>query len=599
MRERPADRLLVPVGDEAHRWATRGRCACVLLVVHNVTSATRLLDVVPLFRDDLRVQLLATCTGSSPFQSGVAELLAEVGVPVLPWSQVPSVPVALAVSASLGGELHAIAGKLAVLSHGVGYNKTLAAPDTGHRTPDTGPPVFGLAPEWLLHDGRPVAEAMVLSHPEQLDRLRAACPPAAPTAVLGGDPCFDRILAARQHRDRYRRALGMRPGQRLVLLNSTWNPNSLFGDGGGEDLLPDLLPRLTEQLAVDEYRLAAVLHPNIWHGHGSGQVRLWLDRARRSGLTLVDPLHDWRQALIAADVVVGDFGSVTYYAAALGTPVLLGAAPLSALGADSPVAAFVRRAPRLDPLAPPGPQLDRVLAGHRPLPEPAELTSSAPGKAAELLRALFYRLIGLPEPERAALLDPLRLPPLRTADVTAPLRVLTEVHGDEVRVRRFADPREQPDGPGAAHLAVAEDALDPGVLSLADLIYRHGPPHDPRLGTPVQWAGEVLARYPGCTLAAYLADTGRCTARHRDGTVYRWSAAGPSGTPGPAGTDPAAQASALLARLGTGQPLGPDGRLTVRTGPTDSTSTTGPTSTTDRTGTARLRITQVSPGPAR
>ncbi|MEU6173172.1 hypothetical protein ABZ832_14755, partial [Streptantibioticus parmotrematis] len=118
--------LRVPVGDEAVRWATRGLCRRVLFVVHNVTSATRLLDVLPLFRDDFRVQLLATCTGSSPFQGGVGELLAAVGVPVLPWEQALDTPVDLAISASLGGQLHALRGKLAVLSHGIGYNKRLA-----------------------------------------------------------------------------------------------------------------------------------------------------------------------------------------------------------------------------------------------------------------------------------------------------------------------------------------------------------------------------------------------------------------------------------------------------------------------------------------
>ncbi|MBC3843392.1 hypothetical protein GXW82_33745 [Streptacidiphilus sp. 4-A2] len=54
--------------------------------MHNVTSATRLMDVLPLFRDDLRVQLLTTWTESSPFDDGVAELLARMGLPVLPWA---------------------------------------------------------------------------------------------------------------------------------------------------------------------------------------------------------------------------------------------------------------------------------------------------------------------------------------------------------------------------------------------------------------------------------------------------------------------------------------------------------------------------------
>ncbi|MFD4223997.1 hypothetical protein ACFWRE_31250, partial [Streptomyces fimicarius] len=119
--------IRVPVGDDAARWATRVRCRRVLLVVHNVTSATRLLDVLPLFHDDLGIQLLATCTGSSAFRSGIADLLADTGVPVLPWEQALATPVDLAISASFGGELHAIQGPLAILSHGIGYTKRLAA----------------------------------------------------------------------------------------------------------------------------------------------------------------------------------------------------------------------------------------------------------------------------------------------------------------------------------------------------------------------------------------------------------------------------------------------------------------------------------------
>ncbi|WP_370468447.1 hypothetical protein [Streptacidiphilus sp. P02-A3a] len=206
----------------------------MLIVVHNVTSATRLLDVVPLFRDDLRVQLLVTWTGSSAFDDGVAELITRIGLPVLPWEQALETPVDLAVSASFGGQLDLISGKLAILSHGVGYNKRLGTPDAGRRTPDAGrrtpdagrrtpdagrrtpdagrrTPVFGLSREWLLADGTPVADSLVLSHPEQFERLKAACPEAAPTAVLGGDPCFDRMLAARPYRDRFRRALEWAP----------------------------------------------------------------------------------------------------------------------------------------------------------------------------------------------------------------------------------------------------------------------------------------------------------------------------------------------------------------------------------------------------
>ncbi|UQA95356.1 hypothetical protein [Streptomyces halobius] len=439
-----------------------------------------------------------------------------------------------------------------------------------------------MSPEWLLADGTPVAEAMVLSHPEQLERLRAACPQAAPTAVLAGDPCFDRMLAARRHRHRFRRALGIRDGQRLLLLNSTWNPESLFGDGGAADPLPSLLPRLTGELPADGYRLAAVLHPNIWHGHGPGQIRAWLNRARRGGLTLLDPLEGWRQALIAADAVIGDHGSVTYYAAALGTPVLLGAAPLDGLDPLSPVAEFVRTAPRLAPHEPLRRQIETLIGRHRALSGPAELTTSVPGKSAPLLRETFYRLIGIPEPPEPALLDPLPLPPYEPPLRTAPLQVLTRLLGTgEVTVRRFAESAQeaaretdwetapgeesdvvaravQPDAQGKAqveaHLAVHEDGLDPEVTALADVIFRYGNADDPRLGPPESWGAEVLARWQNCALAAYITEPGACTVRTRTGEVVRLTAA-------PSGADPAAYASALHAALAGGHAAeGPGGR---------------------------------------
>lgn len=549
----------VPVGEDARRWASRGRCRRVLFVVHNVTSATRLLDVMPLFDDDLRVQMLATCTGSSPFQGGVGDLLAAVGVPVLPWEQAVRTPVDLAVSASLGGQIGALSGKLAVLSHGVGYTKRLRSPVAGRRSPVAGrrAPVFGLAPEWLLDDGRPVADAFVLSHPEQAERLRESCPEAAGAAVLAGDPCFDRMLAARAYRDRFRRALGVRGGQRLVVVSATWNPEGLFGDGGAGDVLPALLPRLTGELAADEYRVAAVLHPNIWEGHGPGQVRAWLDGARRGGLTLVDPLGGWRQALLAADAVLGDHGAVTYYAAALGVPVALAAAPLDHVDPRAPLAGFLADSPRLDPYAPLPAQLDALSAGHRPQPGPARFTTSVPGESAARLRKLFYGLMELPEPERPALLEPLPLPAYEPVRRSAPMRVLTRLlsagaGAGVVEVRRWADPAYEPGGDGAVHTgvhtAVPEDTRDPGRRDLADVILRDGATDDPRFGSPAAWCAEALRRYAHCALAAYVTGPGDCTVRTRDGGMLALT-----GDPGAAGADPAAYASALHAWLAAGR----------------------------------------------
>ncbi|MGW9033572.1 hypothetical protein ACWGQ4_01355 [Streptomyces sp. NPDC055721] len=410
-------------------------------------------------------------------------------------------------------------------------------------------PTFGLSSEWLLSGGRPFVDGLVLSHPEQIERLARVCADAVPSAVLAGDPCFDRMLAARPYRERFRRALGVRRGQRLVVLSSTWNPEGFFGSGSdsGQDILPGLLPRLAAELPADDYRLAAVLHPNIWYGHGPGQIRAWLDRARRGGLTLIDPVHAWRQALLAADLVLGDFGAVSYYAAALDTPVLLAADGADVLDAEAPLAEFVRRAPRLDPRAPLLPQVERGISAHGPDPAPAGFVTSEPGRSAELLRRHFYALMDLPEPPGPASLEPLPLPPYRPGKVTSPLHVRTRVEGMDVVVERSAG---HPAGAaGDAHLAVHEETRHPGDLDVADVITRDGPADDPRLGGPGAWTDEVLRLHPHCSTAVYVTGPHTCVVRSRGrhGT-FRLSADTGAG----ADADPAAYASAFHVWLAYG-----------------------------------------------
>ncbi|MGA5067810.1 hypothetical protein ACPB9E_29220, partial [Streptomyces exfoliatus] len=136
----PAEPLTirVPVGEGSRQWTSRTAQRRVLLVVHNVTSAGRLLDLVPLFHDDFRVQLLVTSTGSSAFQGGIREIFAELQLPELSWEQALATPVDLAVAASFGGELAHIKGNLSIISHGVGYTKRLGQPGAGSREPGAG-----------------------------------------------------------------------------------------------------------------------------------------------------------------------------------------------------------------------------------------------------------------------------------------------------------------------------------------------------------------------------------------------------------------------------------------------------------------------------
>ena len=271
----------VPVGLRADQWTTVTPRRRVLIVVHNVTTITRLLDVLPAFDSDLRVQIVASSSGTDPFQHGIAEVLDEQGIITIGWDQARHISFDLVISASHHGGLADISGPLVILSHGIGYTKYSPGnrkPETGNRKPETGNrQTFGLSPQWVLYDGQPIAAALGFSHEEQITRLRAVAPAAEAVAEIVGDPCYDRMIASLDRREHYRRELGT--GTRtLVVVSSTWFRNALLGSW------PDLLNRMMAELPVDSFQVAVALHPNIWHGHGPWQVRTWLADCVRAGV---------------------------------------------------------------------------------------------------------------------------------------------------------------------------------------------------------------------------------------------------------------------------------------------------------------------------
>ncbi|OLT24083.1 hypothetical protein BJF79_14010 [Actinomadura sp. CNU-125] len=396
-------------------------------------------------------------------------------------------------------------------------------PDSRFQTPGAGP-VFGLAPEWLIADGRVVPASIVLSHPEQLDRLVRDCPEAGPAAVVAGDPCLDRMLAALPYRDRYRPAFGAEPRQTHVVVSSTWGPRSLLGEH------PDLIADLLAELPMDRFRVTAVLHPNIWHGHGPWQVRAWLAHCLRAGLNLVPPREGWRAALVAADLVIGDHGSVTFYGAALGRPVLTAAFPHEDVDPASPVARLGRAAPALTPGRPLEPQVTRAVAEHDPARYAGIVgcATAVPGGSGRLLRTEMYRLMRLGEP--AAPPAVLRVPPLDRGDLeggraTAALTTVEWRDGVAV-VTRVPAPTALHRG-GAAdgrHLAVDDTELEERLLGLADVVYGLHPGSE---ASTKEWLARTFDRHPGCHVAAVEESPGICVIGTNDGDMVRCRAERP------------------------------------------------------------------------
>ncbi|CAL9286965.1 hypothetical protein [Streptomyces sp. SudanB182_2057] len=136
---RETGRLPLPLREDGSRWSTVAAERSVLGVVHNITSATRLLDLLAVFEGDERIQVFFTRTGSSALDGGTEEFLASRGMARIPWREALSQPFDLAVATSRGGELHRLPFPLIGAPHGAGYNKVLSRePGAGSREPGAG-----------------------------------------------------------------------------------------------------------------------------------------------------------------------------------------------------------------------------------------------------------------------------------------------------------------------------------------------------------------------------------------------------------------------------------------------------------------------------
>ncbi|MFB9909749.1 hypothetical protein [Allokutzneria oryzae] len=391
--------IRAPLGIGADKWITRTGCRTVLVVVAHMAAGTRLLDVLPLLEADHRIQVTFTVPDTGDGWHATDEFVRAQGGLYLPWQQAIRHEFDLVLVASHTA-MDRVHGPVLLLPHGSGATKSLLRV----RSAGAGSvPTHGLDRQMLMRDGRLVPAALALTHDDELRVLRESCPEAVPRAVVAGDPCLDRMLASVPLRESYRRALGVGSGQRLVTVSSTWTAKSAFGRH------PDLFARLLAELTGRGDRVAAILHPNIWAVHGRWQVRAWLADCLRAGLILLPPEEGWRAAVVASDAVIGDHGSVTRYAAALGVPVAMAAFPTEEVRPSAPARALADLAARIDLTQPIEPQLPTSTDVERQRAAGA-LLSSAPGRSGAILRRTMYRLLDIPEPVRAVPVSPVPLP---------------------------------------------------------------------------------------------------------------------------------------------------------------------------------------------
>lgn len=529
------------LGGDASRWESLRPERTVAALTRTFTSAVRLLEAVSLFAADFRVRVTFAHDDASAFSGDVPELLRTEGISPVPLPQLPRTGFDLALTASENVDLGPISAPVVVVPHGIGFHRYVPDSDS------PGTRLSGVVPAGRL---RGTDTWMTVSHPSQRDQLLAEHPEAAGRCVVVGDLAYDRMVASLPLRDLYRRALGVRPGRRLVVATSTWHTGSLI------ESWRDLPARLAGELPRDEYSVALILHPNVWTRYGTYSVELWLARARAAGLMVMPPSGSWQALLIAADLIIGDHGSVTLYGASLDRPVLLaGDHAKAAVVPDTPPDELAATADRLIDGPPLAGQVAAAISAHRP-GQFASLSGrmfARQGEAAEALRDFLYSRLQLPVPDMPPVISASALP---EPDRTEPLSFVVYSRSEGTRVRLWRYPAAirnagPPDQGAIRHLLVDEEEPDRRQPPNASVIVRRAMTEQTAASA---WINELFTLYPGCQLAAVAVPDG-CLTGLRDGQRFHLVLPPDACDLG---------ASALYTWIRTGQPV--SGQITVTAG---------------------------------
>lgn len=435
----------VLAGVEGKNFSTARIERVVLVVARNHAALNWTLPVLEALRNDQRVQVVFSIPTVSPSQwtSGLRETLQAVGAVTIAWEEAIETTFDLVIAANHLGDLERFDAPLLVLPHGPGYTR-----DTNRRP---GGPVPNGKHGVTVGLGA-LSQAAHLGVAENDRRLRVV-----------GDPLWDQLYASRSLSDRYRLALGASAEQQVILVTSTWGTDSLLAEH------PDIPLRLALELPCDEYRVAVVLHPNIWAAHGDWQVGTWFHRASEAGVNVLSHRSAWRAGLCAADAVIGDHGSVTYYAAMLGIPALRVPGTGDQLLPGTPLVRAYRALAEIDDRAPLRPQIAEAEALPPELRRQLSRESfDQTGVSLDRHAELLYELLDLARPAGRV---PDSLVDDRDARATRPrLWSGSAVVADDRVIsigRRAVSMDRQSAG---EHLGCLDDVQDPAALQSASVV---------------------------------------------------------------------------------------------------------------------------------
>lgn len=270
----------------------------VLIIVRSPTTLERSVELAQHLFNDMRVQTFFTIPDNrSAFGNDLELRIHQKHLPFIPWQQARTTSFDLGIIASPIDDFPELDMPLLLISHGPGAtsNRSLHGVNNAHSDISTASISKHSRTICLASEDE---RALYSSHRD----LRTI-----------GDPVFDSLFLSVHRRQEFRNTLQAEK-RKIIVISSTWNFNSSIASH------PQFISELLQHLPQDEYVVAAILHPNVWVGHGEWQIYTWLHDAIDAGLRLIPYDGGWQATVVAADYVLGDNGSVSIYANELGIP---------------------------------------------------------------------------------------------------------------------------------------------------------------------------------------------------------------------------------------------------------------------------------------
>ncbi len=253
--------------------------------------------------------------------------------------------------------------------------------------------LYEYGPRARRWNGRPIYKKIFASGAIERDCALRSAPSLAPVVAVTGSLQVDKLLTLNRRRDEIRKELAIPAGRKTLIVMSSWGPNCLL-QRDAQRLFP-VVRELT-----DEYHVFLAAHRNNFF-RGASADRDWQGfRAEMtaSGVTVLDAGDTWWPYLVAADIALCDYTSLSLYFAQLVRPIVFVKIQENDFFPGSPLLQLYEISPRLTE-----PQRLRSIlaqAEHRypleKLRHIAEQTVSFREGAANRIRAAVAETVGLP-----------------------------------------------------------------------------------------------------------------------------------------------------------------------------------------------------------